>query len=130
MIRFWWVLHRFLDTFLDRFWWIFHPNLVPKNHQNRDKIGAKMLPILESIFGSILNRFGEGSERVLGRFWEGLACFWMDFPLKRYFSGCFWKRRLQSGPTGAELINGTPSLIREASQCAGVLPQRGKTVSP
>ena len=46
--------HHFFDAFLDRCFTdlssIFRPNLVPKIHQNRQKIDVKMPPLLASIF--------------------------------------------------------------------------------
>ena len=69
-------------------------------------------------FGSIL----EGSGKVLGGFSEGLECFWMNFG--RLWER-FWTCLALFGHAGAYSLNWTPALIREASQCAGVPPQRG-----
>ena len=77
--------------------------------------------------GSILGRFW----KVLGGFWEGLGRnwggFWKDLGTFAQVVGRLWTYLETCGPAGAESLNGTPALIREASQCAGVPPQRDKT---
>ena len=61
--------------------------------------------------GRIWGGFGEG----LGRNFEGFGRFCVGFgQILDAFGNC--------GPAVAKLINWTPALIREASQCAGVLP--------
>ena len=103
--------------------------------QHRSKIGSK------KPFGLILARFG----RVLGGFWKASGCLgsqlgrvlgprWVIFRCQKQV---FWKI-IFFLPTllffvdflelaGAESLNGTPALIREASQCAGVPLPRGWT---
>ena len=74
-------------------------------------------------FGSIL----EGSGRVWGGFSEGWEGFWMDFG--RLWER-FWKCLALFGPAGTYSLYWTPALIREASQCAGVLPPAWGIVYP
>ena len=62
---------------------------------------------LGTVLGAFEKEFGRiwgFCEEVMGRFWKCLASF---------------------GPAAAKLINWTPALIREASQCAGVPLPRG-----
>ena len=76
-------------------------------------------------FGSIL----EGSGKVWERFWEGLGKHLEDFTAFEQVLGRFWTSLTRFGLAGADSLNRTPALIREASQCVGVLLQRDKTES-
>ena len=58
---------------------------------------------------------GEGFGEVWGRIWEDVGAF-------EQAVGRLWTHLETCGPAVAKLINWTPALIREASQCAGVLP--------
>ena len=77
--------------------------------------------------GSILGRFGEGFGRIWGRFGRVWGRIWKDSGPFEQVMGRFWKCFALFGPAVAKLINGTPALIREASQYAGVPPSRGRT---
>ena len=70
----------------------------------------------------------DGFWLALGRFWEGLGrvCgeIWEDFGPFEHTVGRFWKCLAWFRPAGADSLKWTPALIREASQCAGVLPLR------
>ena len=69
-------------------------------------------------FGRVLEGFGEDLGKVWGEIWEDLDVFFQ-------LVAKFWKHLGKFGPAVAKLLNWTPALIREASQCAGVPPQRG-----
>ena len=69
-------------------------------------------------FGRVLEGFGEGLGRVWGEIWKDLGIFW-------HVVSTFWKHLEKCGPAAAELLNWTPALLREASQCAGVPLPRG-----
>ena len=69
-------------------------------------------------FGRVLGGFGEDLGKVWAEIWEYLNVFWQVV-------GKFWKHLEKCSHAGAKLLNWTPALIREASQCAGVPPQRG-----
>ena len=60
----------------------------------------------------------------LGRVWGGI---WEDLDVFVQVVGKFWGHLEKCGPAAAKLINWTPALIREASHCAGIPPQRGQT---
>ena len=64
----------------------------------------------------------EGVGLNLGRVWGGI---WKGLELFEQGMDRFWICLAWFGLAAAELINWTPALIREASQCAGVPLQRG-----
>ena len=89
------------------------------------------------LFSSMAPRWAPRS--LLGRVWEGLGRIWGGFGeglgrnlegFGRFFPGCgqILETFGKCGPAGAKLLNWTPALIREASQCTGVRPQRGWTL--
>ena len=55
----------------------------------------------------------------MGRVWDEI---WKDLDVFLLVVGTFWQHLEKCGPAVAKLLNWTPALIREASQCAGVLP--------
>ena len=82
--------------------------------------------------GSILGRFCERFGRISGRFKKVLGGFeqileWMLDELGGKSGGALTNLK----KAGAESLNRTPALLREASQCAGILVthQRDKTFS-
>ena len=54
--------------------------------------------------------FGEDLGKVWGEIWEDLDVFFQ-------LVAKFWKHLEKFGPAVAKLLNWTPALIREASQC-------------
>ena len=62
-----------------------------------------------------------GSWKDLGRVWDEI---WKALDVFLLVVGTFWQHLEKCGPAGAKLLNWTPALIREASQCAGVSPLR------
>ena len=70
---------------------------------------------------SLLNRFW----KVLGGFGKDFggkgAGFWKIFHLFQQVLGRLWTSLKRFGLAAADSLNRTPALIREASQCAGVL---------
>ena len=72
-------------------------------------------------FGSSLGGSWEDLGKIWARFGQKSGSIWTFFwPVV----GKFWKHLEKCSPAGAKLLNWTPALIREASQCAGVPPQR------
>ena len=68
-------------------------------------------------FGSTLGGSWEDLEKIWARFGQKSGSIWTFFwPVV----GKFWKHLEKCSPAGAKLLNWTPALIREASQCAGV----------
>ena len=66
-----------------------------------------------------------------GRVWGGFVeKFWEDFGFFEHTVGRFWKCLAWFRPAGADSLKWTPALIREASQCAGVLPLRVLNQNP
>ena len=77
---------------------------------------------LQEGFWSILGRFCEGFGRISGRFGRVLGGFgpileWILDELGGESGGALTNLK----KAGAESLNRTPALLREASQCAGVL---------
>ena len=80
--------------------------------------------------GSILGRFCEGFGTISGGFWKVLGGFgpilgWILDEL----GGESAEALTGLKKAGAKSLNRTPALLREASQYAGVLPQRDKIFS-
>ena len=72
-------------------------------------------------FWRVMGRFGKGFGRVLGGFWEEFGIFLEGF----WFWVGIWDRNMANAGLDWALLefflNWTPALVREASQCAGVL---------
>ena len=64
----------------------------------------------------LLGRFWDGLGRIWGGFGEGLGGNLEGLDVFWKVVGTFWKHLEKCGPAGAKLLNGTPALIREASQ--------------
>ena len=70
----------------------------------------------EKAFWSDVESILEGSGKVWGGFWEGLGKILEDFSAFQEVLGRFWTSLKRFGLAGADFLNRTPALIREASQ--------------